>query len=525
MEVQATENTQPKLQNGINLENIKWVLQKVREVVGEEWATDSPAILTSYHRDFTHVLGGLPNMVAMPETTEHVRSIMQLAWEHEIPVVTFTTGFNVAGLTLCKRGGIILDLKRMDKILNIDYEAMTVTIQPHARNAAMNAEMPNHKIYDDIGLRVANPITMGSASLFSNMISGGMSYIALSAGAHEDNIVSQTIVMANGDVIKTRSALNPKTGNVAGCMGPGPDISGVFFASSGMFGVVTEMTICLFPEFQHERLCILHHEDARNHDIEPVINLYYDLTRANFIRDIYKTSSTELAMSISEEVEAMEAMIPVHVVLVSITGNSEEELDIKEEELKKITEKHGFVPMNENLLSLMTEATGLTLEAMSESMKKFYYFGRVMRWKGAFYFTGCCVTMDQVPMLQKNMARLRERYIRPADPNYFGELLPADCALQGPLQLGRNIWFEMDLWYDPGHPEQVKRAQVYMERLAEMMVREKSPQIRDFANGFRYQTPHLGTYVDLLVRAKKAFDPANIMNRDVMNIPGFSEID
>ena len=227
----------------------------------------------------------------------------------------------------------------------------------------------------------------------------------------------------------------------------------------------------------------------------------------------------------TEDVEALEPMIPAHVVTVSLLGNSAKELDIKQKELNRIVEKHNFVPLDENTKSLMTEATGLTTEAMSQAMKKFYHFGRVMRWKGAFYFAGCCVTMDQVPVLQRNMERLRERYIRTADPNYFGDLLPADCAMQGPLQLGRNIWFEMDLWYDPGHPEQVKRAQVYMERLAEMMVRVKAPQIRDSANGFRFQTPHLGTYVDLLVKTKKAFDPANIMNTDVMNIPGFSEID
>ena len=114
--------------------------QELIEAIGEEWVEDDPAVLTCYFRDISTIKSPRPNLVVLPGSTEDVQKMMHIARKYKVPLVPLATGFNIAGLTLPRKKGIIADLKRMDKILEVDTEAMTMTMQPYVRNAAAYAE-------------------------------------------------------------------------------------------------------------------------------------------------------------------------------------------------------------------------------------------------------------------------------------------------------------------------------------------------------------------------------------------------
>ncbi len=124
------------LEPGINVENMKAVVAKLKEAIGENWVSDDPAVLTAYSRDFTITPGRWPNVVVLPGSTEDVQKIIKIANEHMIPVVPMSSGFNHGGMAIPRHGGIQVDLlKRMDKILDVDGESLTIRVQPGVRTS------------------------------------------------------------------------------------------------------------------------------------------------------------------------------------------------------------------------------------------------------------------------------------------------------------------------------------------------------------------------------------------------------
>jgi glycolate oxidase len=112
------------------------------------------ADLSAYGRDFTIFSGERPNIVVLPETTEQVQGIMKIAYGHKIPVIPLTTGFNHGGLTIPRKGGILVDLKRMNRLLEVDEESMTATFEPGVRMRALWFEAQKVKTFMELNLKI-----------------------------------------------------------------------------------------------------------------------------------------------------------------------------------------------------------------------------------------------------------------------------------------------------------------------------------------------------------------------------------
>ncbi|UCD85996.1 MAG: FAD-dependent oxidoreductase, partial [Deltaproteobacteria bacterium] len=104
------------------------VVEELKQSIGEEWVSDNPCDLGCYAKDFTIVPGSIPDVVVLPKTTEDVQAIIKIAGKHQLPVIPLSTGFNHGGLAIPRRGGIVVDLRRMNEIVDIDDEGMTATI-------------------------------------------------------------------------------------------------------------------------------------------------------------------------------------------------------------------------------------------------------------------------------------------------------------------------------------------------------------------------------------------------------------
>ena len=105
------------------------VKEKLKAIVGKDNFTDSLIDLIAYSKDaseFKH----RPDAAVWPNSAEEVSSILKLATEEKFPVVARGAGTSLAGLTVPDRGGLILDMGRMDKILEINIEDRLVVVQP-----------------------------------------------------------------------------------------------------------------------------------------------------------------------------------------------------------------------------------------------------------------------------------------------------------------------------------------------------------------------------------------------------------
>ncbi len=141
------------------------ILEELVSIVGKENATAAKHIRYAYSYDLSFVKPKLPDYVVMATTVEQIQGIMKLANREKIPVVPFTAGTNIGGLCIPERGGILLDLKRMNKIIRIDAESHYAVIEPGVSHAQLATELYKHN------LRWSWPVGPPSASSASCAIS------------------------------------------------------------------------------------------------------------------------------------------------------------------------------------------------------------------------------------------------------------------------------------------------------------------------------------------------------------------
>ena len=214
-------------------ETVSKLVNELQAIVGEGNATDDLAICTSYSRDqhWHFVPAKNPAYVVRPGTKEEVRSVLMLANKHKIPVIPYSTGINVRGLTIpVHDGSILLDLSRMNRILEINPEMKTATVEPGVTFGMLLEQTRKHK------LRPAFPDAPLTVSVLANYYLRGIYQTSATDG--HDHTISYEMILPNGEILKTGSRALSEMPYFR--YGVGPDFAGMFCAHPGTCGVVTE---------------------------------------------------------------------------------------------------------------------------------------------------------------------------------------------------------------------------------------------------------------------------------------------
>jgi FAD/FMN-containing dehydrogenase len=221
---------------------IRELERKLAEVVGEENVSSDPSDLVPFERDdqFFLVPPHRPDLVVRPGSTREVQGVLRLAHRHRIPVVPLASGINRKGLCIPSRGGILLDLRRMNRILEINEEMMTATIEPGVSFGQLVNEVRK------TGLRVITPWAPSTASVLANYMLRGIYGPATRYGT--DHLISIEVVLPDGRLLRTGSLNTPTSRPLPYCnLVNGPDLCKLFQANPGTMGVLTRGTIRLYP--------------------------------------------------------------------------------------------------------------------------------------------------------------------------------------------------------------------------------------------------------------------------------------
>ena len=508
---------------GLTVANLKVVSEKLGGAIGPEWVSDNPVDLSPYGRDFTIFSGERPNIVVLPASTENVQAIIRIAYEHGIPVVPMSTGFNHAGLTIARKGGILVDLRRMDQTCSFDEESMTVSISPAVRMRSIWWEAIKHRATDGFHLKPILPLTFGSVSMLSNYVARGGAGTAFKYGGNPELTVGMTWVLPNGDILEVGPSAVPHVGNLPLHYCPGPELNGMFFNADGLFGICTEITAKCYPEPDHveglEDMMSAANYDSDGHKAFcKTIDAIYELSRENVTDFMYKSHPGVFAMAITamlKDLTTRDAVSasPLHPLGIMISGHDKEELAIKREIVEEVMQKHELFIMDPNLLGPEVADMQTTDPVkMSLGVKQ----NIVGTHKGAFQWTACIVKMEKIPAMALEYEQLVKKYWKTTDPKISVEHAMTGTDIQGPLQYGRVGSCEFDWWWDQGNPEEVKRAYTMIHKTNKLMIKHGAPLFRNMFGSGEYYIPMLGTYYTVLKKAKKAFDPANLMHPDVL---------
>jgi glycolate oxidase len=226
------------------------IIQELRAVVGADWCLTSPADLLSYSFDATPLYQQLPDVVVLPVSTEEVAAIMTIASKHKVPVCTRGAGTNLsAGTVPGPEGGIVLSLNRMNKILEIDQENLTATVQAGVITAKL------HQAVEALGLFYPpDPGSMATSTLGGNVAfsSGGLR--GLKYGVTKDYVMGMAVVLVDGRVLRA-GGKNVK--DVAGY-----DLVKLMCGSEGTLGVITEVLVKLVPLPETKRTALAMYNDV-----------------------------------------------------------------------------------------------------------------------------------------------------------------------------------------------------------------------------------------------------------------------
>jgi FAD/FMN-containing dehydrogenase len=219
------------------------ITRLLSEVVGPERITDRDFDLIPYSRDLSPAKQKLPTHVVLPERKEEIQAILKIANEQNVPIYVRGGGTSHWDAYLAQEPGIMLDMGRMNKIVEINERDLVVTVQPSCTWAKLDKELRKHGLTYLCSEAGGPAMTVGG----SIMKAGSGPHSTAKFGFHgNQDVVTLEMVLPNGDIIQTGSAAWPSAGKFERqCLGP--DLAGMFIGAEGILGICTELSVRIRP--------------------------------------------------------------------------------------------------------------------------------------------------------------------------------------------------------------------------------------------------------------------------------------
>lgn len=213
-------------------EDMEKAIDELRQILGESAiSTDDEDLKVHGYSEWSSInIDQLPVAVAYPKSTEEVSQIAKICQKYKVPMIPFSGGSSVEGNFSAPFGGMSIDFAFMDKILELHADDMDVVVQPSVGWMDLNAKIK------DTGLFF--PVDPGPSAKIGGMVGTSCSGTnAVRYGTMKDWVVNLTVVLADGQVIKTRR--RPRK------TAAGYNLTNLFIGSEGTLGIVTEATLKL----------------------------------------------------------------------------------------------------------------------------------------------------------------------------------------------------------------------------------------------------------------------------------------
>lgn len=224
------------------------IASKLREIVGDTYYRDDQEARVAHSYDGTPMLQSLPDGVIYPSSTEEVAEIMKVLSAYRVPLVCRGSGSNLCGGTVPVQGGIVMVMHRMNRILDVDMDNLTATVQP----GIITAEFIAH--VESLGMFYPpDPSSMKISTIGGNIAecSGGLR--GLKYGTTKDYVIGLEVVLADGRILRTGGKLMK---DVAGY-----DLTKLLIGSEGTLAVITEATLKLIPPPKTKRTMLAMYKD------------------------------------------------------------------------------------------------------------------------------------------------------------------------------------------------------------------------------------------------------------------------
>lgn len=205
-----------------------------KSIVGEENVYLDAETLEINSKDYTENLSFMPEVVITPANVSEISGVLKYCNLNLIPVTTRGAGTGLSGGALPVMGGVVLNLKKLNHIIQIDEQNLQAIVEPGVINEDLqNAAKAKNLFYPP------DPASKGSCSLGGNIAHSSGGPKAVKYGTTKDYVLNLEVVLANGDIINTgANVLKNSTGY---------NITQLMVGSEGTLGIVTKIVLKLIP--------------------------------------------------------------------------------------------------------------------------------------------------------------------------------------------------------------------------------------------------------------------------------------
>ncbi len=223
------------------------LIDKLREIVGER-VSAAPTERLCYSSDASMVKG-MPDCVVRPLTTEEVSKVVSLAADLGVAMTARGAGTGLAGGAVAVRGGIVLDLSGMNRIVEMDLANLAVVVEPGVIQARLNDRLKPHGFFFPPDPGSASFCTIGG--LIAN---NGSGMRCVKYGTTRNYVLGLEVVLADGRVIRTGSRTLKSSA--------GYDLTRLFIGSEGTLAIITQAILRVAPLPKARRLVIASFADS-----------------------------------------------------------------------------------------------------------------------------------------------------------------------------------------------------------------------------------------------------------------------
>jgi D-lactate dehydrogenase (cytochrome) len=445
------------------------VLAELKALLGDRVST-SGAVREHHGKDESYFPYALPDVVVFVESTEEVRDVVNICRRHRVPMIPFGVGTSLEGHILAVEGGVSVDLSRMNQVLQVHEADLDAVVQAGVTRKQLNEYIKHTGLFF--------PVDPGADATLGGMAATRASGTnAVRYGTMRENVLSLKVVLADGRVIQT-SRRSKKSA-------AGYDLTRLFVGSEGTLGIITEVTVRLYPvqEAMSAAVCAFESVDGCTNTVIETIQAGIPIARCDIVCE--KTVAAINKFKKTDYRVAPTVFFEFHGSKSSVVEQAEA--------VQAIAKEHGG---KDFVWATKPEERTQLWQARHDA----YFACLQIRPGSRAVSTDVCVPISRLAeCVHETMEDVK---------SYF-----APVPLLGHIGDGN---FHLMLLVDPAKPEETEIAKKFNKRLVERALRLEGTCTGEHGIGLGKMASmqlELGEdVIDVMRDIKKVFDPDNLMN-------------
>ncbi|MFX1303032.1 MAG: FAD-binding oxidoreductase [Promethearchaeota archaeon] len=462
------------------------LISELKSAIGERYVSDRPEIKYLYHYDFiTAEPEGKCDIVIIPGSAEELQEIVKIANRYKIPLVPWVSGINFGSIATPRRGGIVVDLRRLNRVLEVNEDDMYAVVEGGITWADLQGYLEKNHPDLRAGITWSPPGT----GVIPSCLCYGMFDLGMIGGSGAEFINGLEVVLGSGDLVKVGSC---SLSNYWYGRQPLPDLAGLFIGWEGTTGIVTKASIKLWPKlpFREDYTGIGLTVDDSYPTLLKLSKAglgICDILCVNFgwgqsIQELYEKDAV---------MDAVKENMPDFISLITTQAYTEKQHEAQCEAIKNICK--------EGKIRLLSASEGV--EAVTPPPVQYWNFWNFTRGGGGQWIGTYCSTRDVVKYY--NISRkICLKYGKP--PQFYSRILFG----------GHYVVARSNVNFNKNDPEDITTARKILTEIhAEVQKLDGVVMYKPPLWAVKYyKDKTLPSTTELINKIKKILDPNNIMN-------------